>query len=186
MAVNTETKRRSALAATLAFLVVAPLADGTVANVDREHIVGIYAGIEPGRLVSIETELEYLMVNDGSVSALVSTRVYPNILLQGAAMPAITYQQISGMRDEVMDSPTGLVESRFQFNYWSDTYSETREIAAAVEDLLDGYSGTVSGVKIEAIHLIDEGDIPQFPAGNDVSKRYGKRHDYTVWFKEIV
>lgn len=47
MAVDTQTKRRSALAATLAFLVVAPLADGTVANVDREHIVGIYAGISP-------------------------------------------------------------------------------------------------------------------------------------------
>lgn len=47
MAVDTQTKRRSALAATLAFLVVAPLADGTVANVDREHIVGIYAGIAP-------------------------------------------------------------------------------------------------------------------------------------------
>lgn len=48
MAVDTQTKRRSALAATLAFLVVAPLVDGTVAAVDREHIIGIYAGIAPG------------------------------------------------------------------------------------------------------------------------------------------
>ncbi len=47
MAVDSQTKRRSALAATLAFLVVAPLADGTVAAVDREHIIGIYAGISP-------------------------------------------------------------------------------------------------------------------------------------------
>ena len=47
MAVNTETKRRSALGATLAFLVIAPLADGTVGAVDREHILGIYAGIAP-------------------------------------------------------------------------------------------------------------------------------------------
>ena len=48
MAVDTETKRRSAIGATLAFLAIAPLSDGTIGAVDREHILGIYAGIAPG------------------------------------------------------------------------------------------------------------------------------------------
>ncbi|HDZ13416.1 hypothetical protein LCGC14_0622020 [marine sediment metagenome] len=47
MSVNSETKRRSALGMTLMFLVIAPVPDGTIAAVDREHIIGIYAGIPP-------------------------------------------------------------------------------------------------------------------------------------------
>ncbi len=47
MAVDTETKRRSALGMVIMALVVAPVPDNTVAAVDREHIIGIYAGIAP-------------------------------------------------------------------------------------------------------------------------------------------
>lgn len=48
MALDTETERRSVLGMALTFLVVAPVPDGTIAAVDREHITGIYAGIAPG------------------------------------------------------------------------------------------------------------------------------------------
>lgn len=48
MAVDTQTKRRSVAGMTLMFLVIAPLADGTIAAVDRMHITGLYAGIDPG------------------------------------------------------------------------------------------------------------------------------------------
>lgn len=134
----------------------------------------------------IEQALYSLLSNDGGVSALVSTRIYPNILEQGTVMPAMTYEQTDGTRDEVMTAPTGFVDSSFQITYWSGLYSEVRAVAAAVEALLDGYSGTVFGVEIEAIHLVDEADIPIMPAGKDVIKRYGKRQDFTVWFKEVV
>jgi hypothetical protein len=134
--------------------------------------------------VGIEEALYSILSNDATLLALTSTRIYPNILQQAVIMPAVTYQQISGQRDEVMTSPTGFVESRFQINGWSDTYSETRDVANAIRGALDGFSGTVSSVEIEAIHLIDEGDIPAFPPGKDVVKRYGKRLDFTVWFKE--
>lgn len=53
MAVDTETKRRSVLGMTVMSLIVAPLADGTIANVDREHITSIYAGIAPGEVVVV-------------------------------------------------------------------------------------------------------------------------------------
>lgn len=133
---------------------------------------------------SIEAALHSLMSGDATITDLVSTRIFINLALQGAAVPHITYQQLSGLRDQVMIGPSGLVESRFQINNWSDVYTETRSMANAVRGLLDGFSGTVGTVEIEAIHLIDESDIPQFPAGKDVIKRYGKRLDFTVWFKE--
>ena len=53
MAVDTETKRRSALGMVIMALVIAPVPDGTVAAVDREHIIGIYAGIAPGSAATL-------------------------------------------------------------------------------------------------------------------------------------
>ncbi len=47
MAVDSETKRRSALGMLVMALAIAPVPDGAIAAVDREHIVGIYAGIAP-------------------------------------------------------------------------------------------------------------------------------------------
>ena len=52
MALDSETKRRSVLATGLAFLVIAPFADGVISNVDREHVTALYAGIAPVSSVS--------------------------------------------------------------------------------------------------------------------------------------
>ena len=53
MAVNTETKRRSALGHTLQFLVIPPVPDNVIGAVDRMHVLGIYAGIAPGALAAL-------------------------------------------------------------------------------------------------------------------------------------
>ncbi len=128
----------------------------------------------------IEALIQTILTGDATVAALVGTRISPNIIRQGTAMPAVTYQQISGQRDHTLDGASGFVEGRFQVNCWAKTYAETRELADAVRDALDDYStGT-----IQAIHLEDEGDIPTLMGGVDKIRRYGKRLDFTVWFDE--
>ena len=133
---------------------------------------------------NIEQALYTLMSNDSTLGGYVGTRIYPSIVPQGAAIPAITYQQISGFRDNVMTGPTGLVESRFQINCWAETYRETRILSNAVENILDGFVGTVEKVTIQAIFCVDEGDMPQISPGANVLKRHGKRLDFIVWFEE--
>lgn len=134
-------------------------------------------------MASVETEIYFILTNNTDVTDLVSTRIYPNILEQGAVMPAITYQQTSGPRDEVMDGPSGLVDSSFGIIVYSGDYSEVRTVANVIRKALDGYSGTADAIEIEAIHLVSESDEPAFPPGKDVIKRYAKRLTFRVWFK---
>jgi len=181
MAIDTAAERRMATTRIIPFSIPAT-PDGTVSASDRRQAYGLY--YHELIAATIEAVIDSLLREDISIAAIVSTRIYPNIVKQGVSMPALTYQQISGLRDELLEGPSGLVESRFQINCWSDLYSETRDLADAIENKFDGLDGTFNGVEIEAIHLIDESDIPQFPAGTDVIKRYGKRLDFTVWFKE--
>jgi hypothetical protein len=132
----------------------------------------------------IESALHNILVNNTAVNALVGSGIYPNIIPQKAAIPAITYQQISGVRVHNMVEAVGMVKARFQFNCWAASYAKTREIAKAVRLALDNYSGTASQTVIDVIHLDNEGDMPEMMAGADELGRYGKYLDFIVWFRE--
>ena len=99
-------------------------------------------------------------------------------------MPAVIYKETGGPRDEVLSGPSGLINGAFDIVCYSDIYSTARSVATAIRQALDGYSGTVLGVKIEAIHLANENDEPTFPAGRDIIKRYAKRLNFRVWYKK--
>ena len=101
-------------------------------------------------------------------------------------MPAIAYQQISGPRDHVMDGVSGLVNSRYQFNCWAESYAGAKNLSEAVRIELDSYSGTVNSREIEVIHLDNEGDMPMVVDDIEKLNRYGKRLDFIVWYKEVI
>lgn len=46
MPINTRDKRAAAISAGIPFIVIAPLADGTIDAADRQMIADVYAGIE--------------------------------------------------------------------------------------------------------------------------------------------
>jgi hypothetical protein len=93
----------------------------------------------------IESAVRNLLLSYPAVTVLVSTRVYPDILPQDPAYPAITYQEISGPRDYTLDGPDGVVTHRVQLDFWGATAAS----AAAVRDAVEG---SISGV-----HHIDTG-----------------------------
>lgn len=133
---------------------------------------------------TVECALYDILVNYPAVNMLVDTGIYPNIVPQDASMPAITYQQISGPRHHDLNNTIGMVNARYQFTCWAETYAEAKEVAAAVRLALDNYSGTSLETVIDIIHLDNEGDMPEMMAGADVLRRYGKYLDFMVWFRE--
>lgn len=134
----------------------------------------------------IEKALFTALVLNPAVSALVSSRIYPNKIPQKVRMPALAYQQNGGKRDHTMSGPIGMVNSVFDISCESESYSGARALAKAVRQCLDGYKGTVGTVEIGAVFLIDEYDVPSVAAGTDVLTRYAKNLTFVVWFKEAV
>jgi hypothetical protein len=74
------------------------------------------------------------------VAALVGTRVYPMMLPQGPAFPAIVYQRISTVPDMLVDGP-GFAPIRMQLSMWATTFDGARTLADAVVTALHGYHG---------------------------------------------
>lgn len=135
---------------------------------------------------TIEEAIYWILTNDATVVSLVSTRIYPNEIPQGKSMPAVSVQQISGVRDHSLDGPSGLVEARFQVNCWEDDYVGARTLAHAARLALNNYSGTVGTCVIQCIQMVNEIDTPVILPGADVLKRFGKSLDFIIWFDEVT
>ena len=125
------------------------------------------------------------ILNDApAVTNIIGTGIYPSILPADAELPALVYQKISGPRDHVTAGPSGLASPRFQITCWAKTYKKVVELAEAVRQTLDGYAGTVDSIIIQAIHLMDESDMPDVRPDNREVTKQGKRLDFQVWHKE--
>ena len=138
--------------------------------------------------MSIEIALVSLLTSDADVNAKVGSRIFPIYVPKGQPLPAITYQEISGVRDPIMKGASGLVNARYQINCWTKTNKEARKLADLVRIALspedDDYPKTVEGVIIDAVMLLNENDVPSVYGDNEEMSGNGKMLDFNVWFKE--
>jgi len=133
---------------------------------------------------TIESALCALLKGSVNITGIVGTRIYPIYIPRGKSVPALTYQQISGVRSHTNSGADNMVPAVFQINCWTKTYAECRELANTVRNAVDDYSGTISSVVIQGIHLQDEDDIPELSGDNEKLRRQGKRLDFKIWFNE--
>jgi hypothetical protein len=147
-------------------------------------IVTVFVAAAAGS--NIESALVAKVTGDVTVSSIIAARMYPQIVPQGVSLPAVTYSEISGLRKHDLNGPCGLVESRWQLNCWTTTRSGARTLADAVRQSIDGFDGFVGAVEIQSIQMANEVDLGDFPAGVDVSRKYGTALDFEIWFKETT
>ena len=115
-----------------------------------------------------------------AVTDLVGTRVYPLLLPQDPTYPAIRYQQITGTRESAMGSDVGLVEATEQVDSYDSTYAGARVLAEAVRAALQRFRGTVAGVVISDVFVL-EGPLDLY---EEAVKIYRVQQDFTVWHRE--
>lgn len=97
----------------------------------------------------MEDTIRQAILLDGSLAALVGTRVYDLKLPSGATLPAIVYQAVSEPR---LYSQSGQAARfpRIQFTCWAATATGAGALADALENALDLLArGTVLRATIE-------------------------------------
>lgn len=96
------------------------------------------------------------------LSALVSTRIYPNVAPQNVTVPFVTYRRVSAVRESGFGEDIGIVTSRFQLDMYAATYSGVRAIAEQVRAALQRYRA--SGTDPEVIDTFIENELETFDA----------------------
>lgn len=119
--------------------------------------------------MSLETDLRDVLASDATVSALVANRIYPVIRAQESAVPAISYQLVSGQRETALRGACVTRNGRFQVDSWARDYPVAKTLAEAVRVALLATSrfACVPGIEL---------DLPE----PDV-KLYRVMSEYSLW-----
>lgn len=96
------------------------------------------------------------LTTDSTLTAMLSTRVYPYKLPQSPTVPAVTYQIISRVPTE---SNTQIFETRVQLDCWATIYDDAHTLANLVQKSLRFYRKTDgNGNRILSIYDANQGD----------------------------
>jgi hypothetical protein len=132
----------------------------------------------------------YIAANAG-VLALVSTRIFPDVLPQGYSVRtggALTYTVISTTHDHLINGLAGIARSRMEFTAFASTRAGANAIAEAVRaSSLEGYIGAMGGVRIESV-MISGGiqTLDERPTDGSQEHRYLTVFDYMIAYQETV
>jgi len=135
--------------------------------------------------MSVEAALYKILSDTAAVTALIggrSPRLFPLGIPAGKGVPAVVYQQISGVRPTSCDGTIGYCDARFQLTCWDDDPAGARTLADAVRNALDDYAGTPvpGGTEIMQCRIADEGDAYNFDDEAEAADRFGKRLDFDI------
>lgn len=131
----------------------------------------------------IEEALYTHVTSNSGFAALASARLYPMVIPQDAALPAVAYQRISGVRVHDMQEAAHLAHPRYQFTVVASSYSNARAVVNALRTALVGYMGTMGGaggVRVMAVFCENEIDN----GFDQASGRFTIRIDFIVWHYE--
>lgn len=90
------------------------------------------------------------------VSALVGTRIYPDLAVQDTAFPFVVYQIEGTAPSDTKDGVSKLDMVDFSVMAYAKTYTSAQDIASACRTALDRYSGTVNAVNVDSIKFKDQ------------------------------
>lgn len=121
------------------------------------------------------------LLADSAVSALVGTRIYPQVFPQGINEAAIRYSIISGTEGVTTDGPDGLDNTFVQIDCVNTSFAGMDSLFRAVVDRLNGASFKLAGIDVQGIFLVRKRDLY-----DDATKLYRRTADYSIWNGETV
>jgi hypothetical protein len=104
----------------------------------------------------MENDFRAILAGSTTLTALVSTRIYPSTYVQNSGNPAIRYAKITGADALHMQGTDGLDVSTMQIDIRAKTAAEVLSIRDALRTLLNPYSGTQGSTQFSLISLRDD------------------------------
>ncbi len=126
--------------------------------------------------------MTWLLAQAGITGLVGGDRIYFVTAPQEVAKPYLVVNKISGVREHSHGGSSHLAHPRFQFSAFGTTYSSVKEIIAAVQAVLQGYTGTMGGAGGVVVgNSIYEDETDLYEEGQGL---FGVAADYIIWHEE--
>ena len=133
---------------------------------------------------SPEAVMRNALVTTTVVSSIVSSRIFPLLAPQSAALPFITYRRSGIRRQQTLSGPMGVPQVSVDFDVYAATYEGARDLADKVRLSLDGYGGTFDNTEVKQVSLENEQDDFVQLAGADMPPVYSVKLSFDCWWQE--
>lgn len=112
--------------------------------------------------------LEAYCLGNAYLGAAVDARVYNTMLPQGAVLPAVTFQDISGVDPApTMQGQSGVERTRIQFTVWSKDPTTGSKIADVLKRIFNGFRGWMGqAVQVGAVLYQSSQNMGRLPGQN--------------------
>lgn len=118
------------------------------------------------------------------VTALVSTRIYPDMAPQNVTFPYIVFQKLQTQPTDTKEGVSKLDKILVQVDCYSNNYDNAHSLAAAIRTALDRYTGTINGHVVDRIIFSnDSSGSPQDVPTSTGSTIYWASQDYEIRLK---
>lgn len=95
----------------------------------------------------------YTLLTGTTITNYVGNKIFPIVCPQNTTLPYITYDR--SFNNEKMSN---ISYSTININIFSDDYKQSIDITLAVDDIINGYSGTINNITINDCYLISGED----------------------------
>lgn len=123
----------------------------------------------------IESILRSVLVSDPGFVGIAGSRIYKMRLPREPEFPAVTYQMISRVQDDI----TGIITARIQYTCIGETWSNADDLADAIRYTLHGYRAHRDGK-----HITYTQYLAQHDESDDVTGIYSIPVDIAVTYRE--
>lgn len=91
---------------------------------------------------------------DGSITAYVGTKIYPDITPQNVQYPFVVYIITNSLPVDYKDGQSNLEEITLQLDVYTQSYDDTQDLANLIRNRLDRFTGTLEGVEVQTIKYV--------------------------------
>lgn len=115
--------------------------------------------------MSIESDLYSGLTGHAGLSALISTRLYPDLAAQNTTRPYVVYSTVSAVKFQAISGTVVAERPRFQFSIYADTALSALNAGAQLQAALLAMSGssvTIYERPLESERTVYEDDSKLF------------------------
>lgn len=125
-----------------------------------------------------------ILTASAALSAIVGTRIYPDIGTQRGAYPLITYSVVSSVPYDTKNGPATVEQVRVQVDVHTYTMTQATQINVLVRSILDRYptATAIGGIVIDGIQYAGMNPDDY----DDKTKIYMKSQDFFIRVKELT
>lgn len=133
----------------------------------------------------MEAAITALLLADARARRLVGDRIH--WVRAPQKQTAGTYavlQVVSSQPDYHMQGPSGLESRRLQIDAYAETFLGAVEASDALLAVIEGYRGTVGGIRLQAGFIDSRRDLPTADAG-EVKRLFRRSADIIIWHSRL-